>query len=542
MNVISDNFKLERTNNFINYINYMPNRKLAKYKEKHKVDLTEISFQNDHNNNLYMSEYINFPKREIKSAQKDKRKKFKSIFSPNSINKISYLRHFNNNSFYYSNQKKKSHIKKFKKYKISTEVRPIKKRNSMFLRNKSNFSKLLNFSKKAKFSLFSKRNSLNEDSKNNSIIEEDNKNVMYFNLPFLKRNNDTKTGLYNIKRMKTELDRLEYTYKKSKNLLKNMISSESLFDTKKDKNNNTLNTSRINKTKKYMILKINQFPVKIIPKEYTKIKVIGNGSFGKIYKVIWNINNTKYAMKEMHFQTKDNILYLKERVQYITEFKKKTKNDGIIKIYGDSYYKRNKEYYYYEIMELAERDWEQEIKLRCDNLDYYSEKELLHIMVRLVKTLASLEKNHITHRDIKVHNILLVNNKYKLCDFGESRKINQKGTIVQPVRGSELYMSPILFFGLNEKLLQVTHNTYKSDVFSLGMCILYAATLSLNSLYEIREMTDMNDIRCVIEKYLKKRYSFNLIEILLCMLEVNEKRRPDFIHLEKIISLFGIKY
>ena len=101
-------------------------------------------------------------------------------------------------------------------------------------------------------------------------------------------------------------------------------------------------------------------------------------------------------------------------------------------------------------------------------------------------------------------------------------------------------MSPILFFGLNEKLLQVTHNTYKSDVFSLGMCILYAATLSLNSLYDIREMTDMKDIRYIIEKYCK-RYSFNLIKILLCMLKKKKKKRPDFIQLEKIISLFGIK-
>ena len=83
--------------------------------------------------------------------------------------------------------------------------------------------------------------------------------------------------------MKTEFDRIEYTYKKSKNLLKNMMSSENLFDTKKNNINNPLNTSRINKTKKYIIIKINQFPVKIIPKEYTKIKIIGTGSFGKIY-------------------------------------------------------------------------------------------------------------------------------------------------------------------------------------------------------------------------------------------------------------------
>ena len=46
--------------------------------------------------------------------------------APNSFNKISYLRHFNNNSFYYSSQKNKNYIKKYKKYKISTEVKTIK--------------------------------------------------------------------------------------------------------------------------------------------------------------------------------------------------------------------------------------------------------------------------------------------------------------------------------------------------------------------------------------------------------------------------------
>jgi hypothetical protein len=536
-NEISDNFELTRSNHFMNFINYKPNRKLLNFKDKH-IYLTEESFQIENKSNLLNS----YPMRQIKSAKKSpKRKKFRSIFSPNSLSKIGYLRHFNNNSFYYSNQKKNNLVLNNKKYKINTEVRPNKqKKSSLFSRNKSNFSKLLKMKIKAKFSLFNKRFNRNEDSKNNSIIEEDKKEDIYLNYNFLNRNTETNSGFYNIKRMKTEFNSLDLNFKtkKNKNLL-NIFSPENIFN-KKDDKDNLLNTSKLNKTKKYLILKINQFPVKIIPKEYTKKKVIGNGSFGKIYKVIWNINNTKYAMKEMHFQTKDNIIYLKERVKYITEFQKKTQNDGVIKIYGCSYYKRNKEYYFYEVMELADRDWEQEINMRYNDLNYYSEKELLSIMSRLIRTLSDLQKNHITHRDIKLQNILLVNNKYKLCDFGESRKINQKGTIVQPVRGSELYMSPILFFGLNEKLLQVTHNTYKSDVFSLGMCILYAATLSLNSLYDIREMTDMKDIRYIIEKYCK-RYSFNLIEILLCMLEVNEKKRPDFIQLEKIISLFGIK-
>ena len=39
-------------------------------------------------------------------------------------------------------------------------------------------------------------------------------------------------------------------------------------------------------------------------------------------------------------------------------------------------------------------------------------------------------------------------------------------------------------------------------MFSVGMCILYAATLTCNSLYDIREMDDMNNIRSVLNNYM----------------------------------------
>ena len=72
------------------------------------------------------------------------------------------------------------------------------------------------------------------------------------------------------------------------------------------------------------------------------------------------------------------------------------------------------------------------------------------------------------------------------------------------------------------------------------MCILFAATLNENSLYEIREMTNMDSIKNVLEYYLCKRYSIVFIEILLYMLEINEKKRPDFIQLERFISQCSI--
>ena len=184
-------------------------------------------------------------------------------------------------------------------------------------------------------------------------------------------------------------------------------------------------------------------------------------------------------------------------------------------------------------MEKAERDWDKEINIRSQYELYYTEKEIMNIMNQLISTLSLLEQFHITHRDIKPQNILVSKGQYKLGDFGEIRVLKRDGLIVQRVRGSELYMSPILFRGLHNNLIQVKHNTYKSDVFSLGMCLFYAASLTYEGVDSIRELTDMNEIKNILFYYLGKKYSEKLILLILSMLEVDENKRPNFIQLEE---------
>ena len=187
-------------------------------------------------------------------------------------------------------------------------------------------------------------------------------------------------------------------------------------------------------------------------------------------------------------------------------------------------------------MELAQTDWEEEIKYRNKHNLYYSEDEIFIMIQQLVKCYSLLQKHNISHRDVKPQNILLLNGMYKICDFGEARIISGKnGYIHQPIRGSELYMSPILFDALNNHRHDVLHNSYKSDVFSLGMCIFLAATLSFDSLYEIREEKSMKIIKKILDKYLIPHYSKYLVNILYQMLQVDEELRPNFIELEKII-------
>ena len=242
-------------------------------------------------------------------------------------------------------------------------------------------------------------------------------------------------------------------------------------------------------------------------------------------------------MKKMILRTMDELSINQEKTNLLFNFIKKTNSNGVIKLYGDQCVQKNEaEYIYYVLMELANIDWENEIKKRSETKKYYTEGELNQILNQLITSFSLLQKNNITHRDIKPQNILIVNDTYKICDFGEAKIISTDGVIQQSIRGTELYMSPILFKALNSRQKKVVHNTYKSDVFSLGMCILLAATLSFQSLYDIRELDNMENMKNILVKYLIAKYSYNFVGTLLKMLEVNENSRPDFIELEKIIT------
>ena len=274
-----------------------------------------------------------------------------------------------------------------------------------------------------------------------------------------------------------------------------------------------------------------------IPEDFIMIKQIGEGSFGKIYCSEWKKNGKKYAMKKMILRNKIEIKKNQEQTDLVYDLIKSTKTKRVINIYGAQCIKvTSAEYHFYVLMELANIDWEKEIKKRKENKEYYTEGELFDILKQLTETFSLLQKNHITHRDIKPQNVLIVNGVYKVCDFGEAKVIDGCDVIRQTIKGTELYMSPIIFRALNKKQNQLVHNTYKSDVFSLGMCILLAATLTFQSLYDIRELKDMDKIKNILIKYLIAKFSYDFVHILVKMLEINEDLRPDFIELEKILA------
>ena len=74
------------------------------------------------------------------------------------------------------------------------------------------------------------------------------------------------------------------------------------------------------------------------------------------------------------------------------------------------------------------------------------------------------------------------------------------------------------------------------------MCLLYAATMDFNSTDEIREMTEMNQIKNTLNNYLSDKYSNKFISLIYLMLQIEEQLRPDFIQLEEKLDNSVICY
>ena len=275
--------------------------------------------------------------------------------------------------------------------------------------------------------------------------------------------------------------------------------------------------------------------------DYTIIKQIGEGTFGKIFEVE-NDNHYHFALKKLLANTIKEMEMLKSEYELLLGLE--GLNINLIHIYGIESKKLDKTtFVVYVLMELAQRDWEKEIANREKKNWYYSEEELIIILKNLVYTFAELQRHNISHRDIKPQNILLCDdNILKIADFGEAKEArnrNNVDTMRQTIRGTELYMSPILFDSLKTKKRNskyILHNSYKSDVFSLGFCMLLAATLKVDSLYAVREVIDMISLRNEVNKFLQKKYSEKLINTIVCMLEIEEKNRVDFIELENMVQ------
>jgi hypothetical protein len=266
---------------------------------------------------------------------------------------------------------------------------------------------------------------------------------------------------------------------------------------------------------------------------YKMLKQIGEGSYGIIYLVEENKTHKKCALKKIIAHDYDEVK------AFLNEFSlvHSIKHPNIMKIYGICVKVLDITTIAINVlMEMANADWDYDIKRHKEKNTKYTEKELISILRHLVCVLTYLQENKISHRDIKPQNVLIYRHGvFKVADFGEAKEV-KLAKQVNTVRGTEFYMSPILYESVKQNCDDVKHNTFKSDVFSLGYCFIYAATLNFKAIFDIREVNDMEQIEMILKTYFNNYYSQQFIECILKMIEIDETKRFDFIELKEYIN------
>lgn len=194
--------------------------------------------------------------------------------------------------------------------------------------------------------------------------------------------------------------------------------------------------------------------------KYNKLKLIGKGSYGTVYKIEKKNNNKIYALKQIKvYKLKNNY----EINNLINELK-------ILTFHECNYLLKCRDIFYdmHQINIVTDyakfSDLSSYIEKYKNKNKFINEKTIWMIFIQCCYGIEYLHEFNIIHRDLKPANILLNDNSsILLADFGISKIIENKISSYTMI-GTPYYISPEMYNDVN-------YNK-KIDIWSLG-CVLY---------------------------------------------------------------------
>lgn len=258
----------------------------------------------------------------------------------------------------------------------------------------------------------------------------------------------------------------------------------------------------------------------------------------EVYQGINSTNNQKVAIKLLYF---DNISDANEKLKEVNNLYQFLHMPGVSKIYQSVISQTEGKYFLRIVMDYYYNgDLKKFILNKKRTNSYFSEGQLLKYIKQTIRAFSTFQKHGISHRDIKPENIFMSDdlNNLIIGDLGCADKNKEQSTTLA---GTPLYLSPKLRQAYAKYMLgmkpELNHNTFKSDVYSLGLTFLYMASFEDSSSIvnkEINSMQAETDFRIS-----KLHYTQYFKSILGSMLRVDEDERKDFIELENILMKCG---
>lgn len=216
--------------------------------------------------------------------------------------------------------------------------------------------------------------------------------------------------------------------------------------------------------------------------DYRIIELVGEGSFGKVWKArrTGSLQTVAVKLITKHGKNEKDIKNLRQEIDIL----RKLQHDNIIQMLDAFETKTDfcvvTEFAQGELFQILEDD------------QSLPENVVRNIARQLVKALHYLHLNRIIHRDMKPQNILIsANGTVKLCDFGFARAMSHNTLVVTSIKGTPLYMAP--------ELVQEQPYNHTVDLWSLGV-ILYELFIGqppfyTNSIYTLIKQIVRDPVR-----------------------------------------------
>lgn len=187
--------------------------------------------------------------------------------------------------------------------------------------------------------------------------------------------------------------------------------------------------------------------------KYKVLNKLGDGTYGKVSKAVNKKTNEVVAIKIMKqkFYTWEECMNLRE-----VKSLRKINHDNVVKL--KEVIRQNNDLYF--VFEYCDENLYQVQKANNNVMDI---KDIKSIMYQIMSGLSHIHKNGFFHRDMKLENVLMIEGKVKIADFGLAREIRSKPPYTDYV-STRWYRAP-------ELLLRSTTYNSPVDIFAAG-CIL----------------------------------------------------------------------